>query len=41
MLLNSIRNFALEHKLSQIYSPTSTFAMKHTNPLRTMQPGTL
>jgi len=38
MLLNSIGNFALEHGLSRIYSPTSGFAMQHTDRKRTVQP---
>lgn len=38
MLLNSIGNFAIQHQLARIYSPFSSFAMKHTDPNRIVQP---
>lgn len=38
MLLNSIGNFAIQHNLFQIYSPTSRLAMKYTDLTRTVQP---
>src|SRR5262249_33189270 len=37
MLLNAIANFALARGLSRIYSPTSDFAMLHTDRKRTVQ----
>lgn len=38
MLLNAVGNFALEHRLSRVYSPTSAFALLHTDRKRTVQP---
>ncbi len=37
MLLNSIMNFALEHKLKRFYSPTADLAIDNTDPNRTVQ----
>jgi len=37
MLFNSIMNFALENDIKTIYSPTSDFAMEHTDPERHVQ----
>jgi hypothetical protein len=38
MLLNAVGNFALEHRLSRVYSPTAASAMLHTDRQRTVQP---
>ncbi len=37
MLLNSIMNFALENNIARIYSATAAFAIKQTDPERTVQ----
>ena len=37
VLLNSILNFAAEHHVETIYSPTSRWALTHTDPKRTVQ----
>jgi hypothetical protein len=37
MLLNSILNFAIEHNVEKIYSPTWDLAIKHTDPKRKVQ----
>ena len=37
LLLNSVVNFALEHKLKKVYSPTAAFVMTQTDPKRTVQ----
>ena len=37
LLLNSILNFAVEHNVSTVYSPTSGWALTHTDPKRTVQ----
>src|ERR1044071_1544462 len=36
LLLNSILNFAVEHNVSTVYSPTSGWALTHTDPKRTV-----
>jgi hypothetical protein len=38
LLLNAIAGFALDHGLREIRVPTSSLAMKHTDPKRTVQP---
>jgi hypothetical protein len=38
MLLNAIANFAIERGIRRIHSPTSSFAMRHTDRKRTVQP---
>jgi len=37
MLLNAILNFAVEHAVKNIYIPTATLALRHTDPARTVQ----
>lgn len=37
MLLNGIMNFAIEHNVEKIHSPTSDFAIEHTDPKRSPQ----
>ena len=37
MLYNSIMNFAIEKNVERVYSPTSDFALKHTDPKRSVQ----
>jgi len=38
MVLNAIGNFALEHGLARIYSPTAEFARRHTDRRRNVRP---
>jgi hypothetical protein len=37
MLLNSIANFALEHRVTRVFSPRAEFALRHIDPRRTVQ----
>lgn len=37
MLFNSIMNFAIENNMRTVYSPTSDWALRHTDPKRTVQ----
>lgn len=38
MLLNSILNFAVEHNISSVYTPTSHLALRNTDPARNVGP---
>jgi hypothetical protein len=37
MLLNAILNFAVEHSVQNIYTPTATLALRNTDPARKVQ----
>lgn len=37
MLLNAILNFAVEHSVHSVYTPTADWALRHTDPSRNVQ----